>query len=171
MELVVSILDQLNSYIAPTSETLSAFNAFAEANGLSFSSLSSTNEWIEITTSVAQANTIFGASYQHYKHTATGATLTRTLVYLLPQELFGHVDTITPATGFEIDVRFGANFKPTKLATTPVTCNTLASNSSITPKCLQVNPSYYLFLMVVLKLCRACTAFLQHLQSHKTHHC
>jgi hypothetical protein len=101
----------------------------------------------------------------------TGVTLARTLAYSLPQELVGHVDTITPATGFEINVRLGTNFKLMQPATTPVTCNTLAPNSSITPKCLHVSPSHYLFPMLALKLSRISTAFLRHWPSRQTRHC
>jgi tripeptidyl-peptidase I len=132
--------DQLKAYVAPTASTLAAFQSFAKANGLSVSALSDTNEWLEFTTTVGQANSLFGASYQSYLHLATGSSLTRTLAYSLPKELVGHVDTVTPATGFEIDSRFVSDFQPLKRATkTPASCNTLAPNSSITPTCLQVN--------------------------------
>jgi tripeptidyl-peptidase-1 len=124
-------------YVSPTSATLSAFHAFAKANGLAVSSLSDTNEWIEFATNVSHANTLFDANYQRYTHTATGANLTRTLAYSLPKELVGHVDTLTPATGFEIHPRFATKFEPVKDATVPAECNTLANNSSMTPKCLQ----------------------------------
>jgi tripeptidyl-peptidase-1 len=131
--------DQVRSYVAPTSATLATFHSFAKANGLTVSSLSDTNEWVEFTTNVSHANTLFGASYQDYKHSSTGTTLTRTLAYSLPEELVGHVDTLTPATDFAIDSRFVTKFKPLKNAATPAKCNTLVSTGSITPKCLQVN--------------------------------
>jgi tripeptidyl-peptidase I len=130
--------DQLKSYVAPTSATLAAFRAFAEANGLALSSLSDTNEWFQFTTTVARANELFGASYQRYTHVATGTMLMRTLAYSLPEELVGHVDTLTPATGFKIEPRMVTKSELLEETIAPNSCNTLAPNSSIMPNCLQV---------------------------------
>jgi tripeptidyl-peptidase-1 len=103
------------------------------------SSLSNTNEWIEFTTTVGQANSLFGTSYQTYSHSATRRTLTRTLAYSLPEALVGHVDTIAPTTGFEAHPHFLHNSKPpAKRPNAPSHCNTLAPGGYITPDCLQV---------------------------------
>jgi hypothetical protein len=76
--------DQVKAYVAPKASTLAAFQAFADTNGLSVSPATETSEWVELTTTVAQANVLFGASYQTYEHASTGAALTRTLSYSLP---------------------------------------------------------------------------------------
>jgi tripeptidyl-peptidase-1 len=126
----------VKAYVAPKSSTLSAFHSFAKANGLSVSNLSDTSEWMELTTTVEHVNSLFGANYQTYSHSSTGALLTRTLAYSLPKELVGHVDMITPSTGFEMQAR-SHNLGPHVKRTAPH-CDTSAPHGYITPKCLQV---------------------------------
>jgi tripeptidyl-peptidase-1 len=139
--------DQVKAYVVPKASTLAAFQAFADANGLSVSPATETSEWVELTTTVAQANALFGASYQTYEHASTGAALTRTLSYSLPVELVGHVDTVTPTTGFE--VHSGSARKSRSLgkhSVVPAQCDTSKPNGYITPKCLQVRQSTVLTL-------------------------
>jgi tripeptidyl-peptidase I len=163
------VTDELKAYIAPTSATLAAFQAFATANGLAISSLADTSEWIEFTTTVAHANTLFGADYQHYTHAASGATLTRTLAYSLPTELAGHVDTLTPATGFDIGLSLKPRSQSMSHTATPANCNVLSPNASITPKCLQVSIGYHL-PPTALRLYRISTGYLRHPQSSAALH-
>ena len=50
--------------------------------------------------SMAQANTLLGASYQVYKHVESRETIIRTLGYALPAALHEHVLTVVPTTSF-----------------------------------------------------------------------
>jgi tripeptidyl-peptidase-1 len=91
---------------------------------------------MELTTTVEHVNSLFGASYQTYSHLSTGTTLTRTLAYSLPKELVGHVDMVTPSTGFEMQSRSHTLAPHVKHAAPH--CDTSAPHGYITPKCLQV---------------------------------
>lgn len=116
--------------------TVAAFNAFAKANNLQTSVISPNGDWVSFTTTVGQANTLFGADFQIFSHASMAEPLTRTLSLSLPSELLGHVDTIHPATSFEDpDPRLVplANPNPTlQKRAIPASCN-----STITPACLQ----------------------------------
>jgi tripeptidyl-peptidase-1 len=118
----------------PTAAT-SAIMTFTKANGLEATIVSDMGEWVQFTTTVAHANTLFNANYQSFAYASTSTTLTRTLSYSLPSTLVGHVDTIIPTTTFEEpDTRLvPAQMTPEKRASIPASCN-----STITPSCLQV---------------------------------
>jgi tripeptidyl-peptidase-1 len=92
-------------------------------------------EWVQFTTTIAQANTLFNASYQSFVHEGTNQTLTRTLSYSLPQALVGHISTIIPATSFDSQRSNGLAPAPEQPAdrSIPASCN-----NTITPSCLQV---------------------------------
>jgi tripeptidyl-peptidase-1 len=91
-------------------------------------------DWVQFTTTVEHANTLFNASYQTFVHQGTSQTLTRTLSYSLPQALVGHVNTVLPTTSFDVQNArlIPAPKQPVKRAV-PGSCN-----NTITPPCLQV---------------------------------
>lgn len=113
---------------------MAAFDAFAKANNLKTTVVSPNGEWLSFTTTVGEANKLFGTSFQTFEDTATQKSLVRTLSVSLPSELVGHVDVVHPTTSFEdsnvrlTPIRTGFSAK----RTVPSSCN-----STITPACLQ----------------------------------
>ncbi|KAJ7123086.1 peptidase S8/S53 domain-containing protein [Mycena epipterygia] len=55
---------QVKAFAQPSQETLSAFNAFASANGLKPTGISPNGDWVSITLPVSQANTLFAAQFE-----------------------------------------------------------------------------------------------------------
>lgn len=132
--------DDVKSFIQPSDATVAAVNAFAKANNLETSIISPNGDWISLTTSVGQANTLFGAKFEAFKHQSMTAALVRTLSISLPNELVGHVDAIHPTTSFDdpnprLLPRVNSNADPSpdlQKRGIPASCN-----STIVPECLQ----------------------------------
>ncbi|KAF8575000.1 family S53 protease [Ramaria rubella] len=130
--------EEVESYVAPTSETLSAVNTWLNSNGVEASNASSAGDWITTSMPVSKANTLFGAEFSVFTHQETGKQTIRTLSYSIPSYLKGHIDLVHPTTTFPSNVRGPTTFVPTKAnnltarATVPASCNDV-----ITPSCLQ----------------------------------
>jgi tripeptidyl-peptidase-1 len=130
--------DEVKTYVRPTSDTLAAVMAFAKANGLRASIISDMGEWVQFTTTVEHANSLFKANYQTFSHVQTSKTLTRTLAYSLPEALVGHVDTIIPTTSF--DMPNGRILPQRVLSKSPTKRDVPASwYNTITPSYLQAS--------------------------------
>ena len=55
--------------------------------------------WLTVTgVLVSQANELFGASYQLYRHTETNDTIIRTVDYAIPAVLHTHIQAVAPTT-------------------------------------------------------------------------
>ena len=130
--------DDIEAFIQPASAALTAFNSFAKANNLTSTTLSPNGEWISISTTVGQANVLFGADFQSFKHQSLSKPLVRTLAVYLPSELVGHIDVIHPTTSFALP-----NQRLRSSASPPVDRASLkrdvpaSCNSTISPACLQ----------------------------------
>jgi tripeptidyl-peptidase-1 len=132
-------MEEVKSFVQPSSETVSAFSAFASANGLEPTVISPNGDWVSITLPVSQANQLFAAQFEVFTHPDMSGTITRTLSVSLPSELVGHVDVIHPTTEFT-----GPN---TRLAPTSfmsldrravaASCNSSLPSGVVTPTCLQ----------------------------------
>ncbi|KAE9396264.1 family S53 protease-like protein [Gymnopus androsaceus JB14] len=132
-------MEEVKSFVQPSSETVSAFSSFASANGLEPTVISPNGDWVSITLPVSQANQLFATQFEVFTHPDMSDTITRTLSVSLPSELVGHVDVIHPTTQFT-----GPN---TRLAPTsfisldrPVvdpSCNSSLPSGVVTPTCLQ----------------------------------
>jgi tripeptidyl-peptidase I len=128
------VIDEVKSFVQPSDATVSAFNAFANANNLQTSVVSPNGDWISFTTTVEHANALFGATFETFTHQAMAKPLTRTLSMSIPEELVGHVDTVHPSTSFDVPDPHLAPF----VVPVPVKRDIPAScNSTITPSCLQ----------------------------------
>ena len=127
-------VDEIKPFLQPAPATLAAFNAFATANNLQARDVSPNGEWVAITTTVAQANTLFGANFELFSHEELAEPLVRSLSVSLPAELAGHIDVVHPTTSFE-----DPNPRLTPIATTRVDRRAIPAqcNSTITPTCLQ----------------------------------
>ncbi|KAE9388880.1 family S53 protease-like protein [Gymnopus androsaceus JB14] len=132
-------MEEVKSFVQPSSETVSAFSAFASANGLEPTVISPNGDWVSITLPVSQANQLFATQFEVFTHPDMSNTITRTLFVSLPSELVGHVDVIHPTTQF-----IGPN---TRLApassisldrrAVAASCNSSLPSGVVTPTCLQ----------------------------------
>ncbi|KAJ7140692.1 family S53 protease-like protein [Mycena epipterygia] len=131
-------MEDVKSFVQPSSETVSAFNAFASANGLKPTVISPNGDWVSITLPVSQANTLFAAQFEVFTHPAMSDMITRTLSVSLPSELVGHVDVIHPTTEF---VQPNTRLVPTMLSldkrAVNASCDTNDASGVVTPTCLQ----------------------------------
>ena len=131
-------LDEVKAFVQPSSDSLAAFNSFAQANNLKTTGVSPNGDWVSISTTVGQANTLFGAHFQNFEHQSLSKPLVRTLAVYLPSQLVGHVDVIHPTTSFE-----DPNMRLTPVVSVPVGRGSskrdipASCNSTITPTCLQ----------------------------------
>ena len=128
------IVDEVKSFLQPSSASLAAFDSFAKANDLQVTTMSPSGDWLSFATTVGRANTLFGANFESFTHESMAEPLIRTLSVSLPEELVGHVEVIHPTTSFE-----GPNIRFAPFITSandkrgiPASCN-----STITPSCLQ----------------------------------
>ncbi|KAF7290721.1 Family S53 protease-like protein [Mycena indigotica] len=92
--------EELKPYMEPSQATLSAFTSFVKTHNLTHSVLSPHNDWMSLTLSVAQANTLFAADFRTFSHEKLDAPITRTLSVSLPRELADHVEVLHPTTAF-----------------------------------------------------------------------
>ncbi|KAE9386233.1 family S53 protease-like protein [Gymnopus androsaceus JB14] len=132
-------MEEVKSFVQPSSETVSAFSSFASANGLEPTVISPNGDWVSITLPVSQANQLFATQFEVFMHPDMSNTITRTLSVSLPSELVGHVDVIHPTTQF-----IGPN---TRLApassisldrrAVAASCNSSLPSGIVTPTCLQ----------------------------------
>ncbi|KAF7364420.1 Family S53 protease-like protein [Mycena sanguinolenta] len=132
-------MDDVKTYAQPCADTVSAFNAFASANGLTPTVISPNGDWLSITLSVSQANTLFAAKFERFTHPSLNGSITRTLSVSLPSELVGHVDVIHPTTAFATrDVRLVPRMRRLAGRDGPASsCNSSDPAGVITPTCLQ----------------------------------
>lgn len=127
----------------PTSATVAAVKAWANANGLAMTIISPFGDWISITTSVSLANKLFDAEFRQFTHADSQEQLIRSLSFSLPSELNGHVVTAHPTTTFAnprgrlgSEIKWSARKKRgIKRADHPETDP--SCNSTITPACLE----------------------------------
>jgi tripeptidyl-peptidase-1 len=98
--LMLEHADDVTSHMQPSPQSVAAFNAFANDNGLNVTAGGGHGEWMSFTTNVSHANALFAASFQKFQHSSAASPITRTLSYSLPLALYGHVDTIHPMTTF-----------------------------------------------------------------------
>ncbi|KAE9382492.1 hypothetical protein BT96DRAFT_1027634 [Gymnopus androsaceus JB14] len=89
-------MEEVKSFVQPSSETVSAFSAFASANGLEPTVISPNGDWVSITLPVSQANQLFATQFEVFTHPDMLNTITRTLSVSLPSELVGHIDLHQP---------------------------------------------------------------------------
>ncbi|KAJ6507051.1 family S53 protease-like protein [Mycena sanguinolenta] len=132
-------MDEVKNYVQPSADTVSAFNAFASANGLTPTVISPNADWVSITLTVSKANALFAADFGHFTHSSINGSITRTLSVSLPSELVGHVDVLHPTTAFVPgNVRFVPPVPRIHRRDEPAaSCNTNDAAGVITPTCLQ----------------------------------
>ncbi|KAJ6467921.1 subtilisin-like protein [Mycena sanguinolenta] len=132
-------MDDIKTYVQPSPETISAFDAFASANGLTPTVISPNGDWVSISLPVSKANSLFATEFEEFTHPALSSPIMRTLSVSLPSELVGHVDVIHPTTSFvTAKVRLVPGMRRLTERDGPAaSCNTGDPAGVITPTCLQ----------------------------------
>ncbi|KAJ7787316.1 Pro-kumamolisin, activation domain-containing protein [Mycena olivaceomarginata] len=131
--------DEIKSFMEPSSETVSAFTAFASTNTFNASSISPNNDWWQINLPVSQANEIFDAQFETFTHADLSSALTRTLSGSLPSELVGHIHVLHPTVSFAgPDASLVPSFRGrSRSKRQDASCDTSVVGGAITPACLQ----------------------------------
>ncbi|KAJ3557973.1 hypothetical protein NM688_g1183 [Phlebia brevispora] len=92
--------EEAASFLAPTSETVSAVNAWLQNAGLNATATTSIGDWLRLNTTVSVANELLAANFSLFTHTETGEQSIRTLNYSIPANLAGHLDFVHPTISF-----------------------------------------------------------------------
>ncbi|TFY62562.1 hypothetical protein EVJ58_g3775 [Rhodofomes roseus] len=134
--------DQVEAFVAPKQETVSAVNTWLSENNLQSTSLTATGDWLAINVPVSQANELFGTNFSVYTQSSTSKQIIRTLEYSIPTDLVGHLDLVHPTITFPDP--FGKKpvvnaIPPSKRSETDSkrADNCLVNGTYITPSCLQ----------------------------------
>ncbi|KAF8145773.1 family S53 protease-like protein [Mycena galopus ATCC 62051] len=134
-------MDNVKNYMQPSAETVSAFNAFASANGLTPTVISPNGDWLSITLAISKANDLFATEFEHFTHPSLDGPITRTLSVSLPAELIGHVDVLHPTTAFVAPKARLPVVSPiprtARRGEPAASCNSSDPSSFVTPTCLQ----------------------------------
>ncbi|CAK5281037.1 unnamed protein product [Mycena citricolor] len=136
-------MEDVKSYMAPSADTVAAFNTFAAAQGLQITGSSPNGDWVTATLPVSQANELFDANFEVFSHPELADTITRTMSVSLPHEIVGVVDVIHPSTAFvEPQPRLAPSVIQLDLPVQakraiPASCNTRVASGVMTPACLQ----------------------------------
>ncbi|KAJ6529439.1 family S53 protease-like protein [Mycena vulgaris] len=130
--------EEVRGFVQPSAATVSAFEAFASANGLRPTTISPNGDWLSITLPVSRANTLFAAQFEVFAHPSMPGMITRTLSVSLPSELVGHIDVIHPTTEFvEPKSRLAPSINALPRSGPAPSCNSSDPAGVVTPTCLQ----------------------------------
>jgi tripeptidyl-peptidase I len=93
----------VETYVAPSSDTVSAITEWLLAHGLKASPMSPTGDIVSVVVPVSQANMMFDANFSVFGHQASGKRATRTLAYSVPAALAKHIRFVHPTTACVAD--------------------------------------------------------------------
>jgi len=129
--------DQVNSFVAPTAETISSANSFLEAHGLQSTPLTKAGEWITVSMPVSTANQLFDTSFETFTEVATGQQGIRTLSFSLPSSLIGVIETVHPTTSFDFGGSESPEFHAIQIKKRSENALPASCDTEMTPSCLQ----------------------------------
>ncbi|EJD45531.1 family S53 protease [Auricularia subglabra TFB-10046 SS5] len=92
--------EQVNAFLAPEPETLSAVTAWLTSNGVQARPVSPAGEWLEFTVPVSKANALFSADFTLFRHSASGTSGVRALQYSVPENLASAIRVLSPGISF-----------------------------------------------------------------------
>ncbi|KAF7974919.1 hypothetical protein HWV62_10949 [Athelia sp. TMB] len=129
--------DEVHAFVKPSNETASKVNAWLSSHGLTGSSYSPADDWLEVSLPVAKANELLAADFSVYNHIATGTQHVRCLSYAIPADLKGHIDVVYPTVNFPLaPVRAGSSksflderYTPSNLSSSKDISSTKATSS------------------------------------------
>ncbi|KAI0666436.1 family S53 protease [Trametes maxima] len=138
--------EEVNAFIAPKAQSVSAVNAWLEENDIKTTKVSTAGDWLKISIPVSKANTLLDAEFSVFNHTPSGRTSIRTLSYSIPADLQSHLNFVHPTIAFTQPFVGPAFTAPPSRGnrTAPLAANlssdaTVPSScgNTITPQCLQ----------------------------------
>ncbi|EIM82266.1 family S53 protease [Stereum hirsutum FP-91666 SS1] len=133
--------DEVQSYVAPAADTVSAVNDWLSANDLTSWSLTPAGDWIAVNMTVSKANSLFDADFSQFTHESTGSTAIRTLEYSVPASLQSAISFVHPTVAFPVKAKGTPAFKKLTQVVPNVNLTSDAvpasCASTITPACLQ----------------------------------
>ncbi|TFY50573.1 hypothetical protein EVG20_g11444, partial [Dentipellis fragilis] len=133
--------EQVNAFVAPSPDTVSAVNAWFSPHNLTSTTISPAGDWLRVQMTVEQANNLLDANYTTFTHQKTGKKTFRTLSYSIPASMNGHVNLVCPTTMFPIEARRSpvassvarrSVMSSLTQRDTPISCNL-----TVTPTCIQ----------------------------------
>ncbi|TFY65280.1 hypothetical protein EVJ58_g2064 [Rhodofomes roseus] len=129
----------VQTYMAPTIESISAVNAWLSENGLQSKVISAAGDWLSVPMPVSTANDLLGADFSIFTHSASGKQAVRTLAYSIPTDLTDHLALVHPTVSFPNPYGYMpiTNFSSSGLTSTRDGDTGPCDVNSITPACLQ----------------------------------
>ncbi|KAF8488535.1 family S53 protease-like protein [Gautieria morchelliformis] len=131
--------EEVETFVAPSSDTTTAVNEWLSSNGLTASPISPAGDMLAFSIPVSKANQLFAADFILFTHQATGEQTIRTLSYSIPSVLQNHIAFVHPTTAFPVHTGgLPLMFTPIPQGTNvsanadPASCAT-----QVTPACLQ----------------------------------
>ncbi|PCH39552.1 family S53 protease-like protein [Wolfiporia cocos MD-104 SS10] len=91
---------EVETFVAPTTETLDAVHEWLSDNGVTADTTSSAGDWLMVSMPVDKANVMFDANFSVFSHESSGQQSIRTLSYSIPTDLKAHLDFVHPTVTF-----------------------------------------------------------------------
>lgn len=133
-------LDEVKSFMAPTSEASSAVLQWLSDNGINGTTAGAYDHWIDVSIPVSKANSLLGANFQTFVHSPSGVSSVRTLSYQIPKDLFAYIDTVHPTTSFVkpfVEPVFSFPVSKARKNNTSTAGPSQCQTSGVTPACIQ----------------------------------
>ncbi|KAI0046849.1 family S53 protease [Auriscalpium vulgare] len=134
-------LEEVNQFVVPKPETITAVNAWLSTNDLTATALSPAGDWLGFQTTVSHANELFDTQFTTFVHDATGTETIRTLAYSIPASLQDHLDLVHPTITFPAPqnavISTPLKFKPISTGNLTADAAPTSCNTAFTPTCLQ----------------------------------
>ncbi|KAK6534134.1 hypothetical protein TWF281_005472 [Arthrobotrys megalospora] len=135
---------QIDDMLRPHEDTTTAVKDWLESKGFA-NDLSFKNDWIVVSTTLGQAESLLQTQYKVFRNSETGKKVVRTLSYSVPRNLHSSVALIQPTTLFGstsamkstiLRVEDPSVLKSISLSKSKLNGIDAACQSSITPDCL-----------------------------------
>ncbi|GJJ09773.1 hypothetical protein Clacol_003997 [Clathrus columnatus] len=134
--------EEVEAFVAPSSETKSAVDEWLSANGIQATTISPAGDWLSFTIEVSKANELFNTEFSVFTNQATGDQTIRTLAYSLPADLQSHINLVHPTVAFPLKsisapLVFTPKSSKTTSAPTPNAAPTACNVNEVDPACIQ----------------------------------
>ncbi|GAB1213716.1 hypothetical protein ATERTT37_002866 [Aspergillus terreus] len=128
-------LHEIRDFLRPSDDASDSILSWLQAKQVAAEAIEDHGNWITFTVQISQAESLLGTRFFEFHHQKSGSTVTRTLEYSVPEDVYRYVHLIQPTT------RFG-HFKPQAgmpdLTPVALTAEDIDGNcSTITPDCLR----------------------------------
>ncbi|GES57512.1 tripeptidyl peptidase SED3 [Aspergillus terreus] len=128
-------LHEIRDFLRPSDDASDSILSWLQAEQVAAEAIEDHGNWITFTVPISQAESLLGTRFYEFHHQKSGSTVTRTLEYSVPEDVYRYVHLIQPTT------RFG-HFKPQAgmpdLTPVALTAEDIDGNcSTITPDCLR----------------------------------